>query len=133
MAYNYTKTATWAEVEVLKYPTGLNAIQSIVIDATDFGTLIQTDGSRSYVPAGTILKLSATNAGQYVKYAGGPAGTIKGILRRPFDLVAAVTAGDGAAAMYYHNCIFATTAIVGFTQYASALVADLTGQFNTFE
>ena len=132
MAYNYTKTATWTEVEVLKYPTGLEAIQSIVIDATDFGSLIQTDGSRSYIPAGTILKFSTTNPTQMVKYTGGALGTIKGILRRPFDLVAAVTEGDGAAAMYYHNCVFSTSAIVGFTQYASALVADL-GNFNRFE
>ena len=130
MPNNYTRTASWTEVEVLKYPSGLEAIKSIVIDATDFGSLVTTDGTRSYVPAGTILKLSATNAGQYVKYNG--SGTIKGLLRRPFDLLAAITQGDGAAAMYYHNCVFATTAIVGFTQYASALVADL-GTHNRFE
>jgi len=132
MANNYSRSASWTEVEVLKYPTGLDAIKSVVLDATNFGSYVSTDGSRSYVPAGTILKLSTTNAGQYVQYTGGAANTIKGILRRPFDLLAAATSNDGSAAMYFHNCIFATTAIQGFTQYASALVADL-GNFNRFE
>lgn len=130
MANNYSRSASWTEVEVLKYPSGLDAIKSVVLDATNFGSYVSTDGSRSYVPAGTILKLSSTNTGQYVQYNG--SGTIKGILRRPFDLLAAVTSNDGAAAMYFHNCIFATTAIQGFTNYASALVADL-GNFNRFE
>lgn len=130
MAYNYSRSASWTEVEVLKYPSGLEAIKSVVLDATNFSARIQTDGSRSYVPAGAILKLSSTNTNQYVEYNG--SGTIKGILRRPFDLVAAVTAGDGAAAMLFHNCIFSTSAIVNFTLYASALVADL-GTHNRFE
>lgn len=132
MPFNYSRSTGWTEVEVLKYPSGLEAIKSVVIDATNFGTSINTDGTRSYIPAGTILKLSSTNAGQYIAYAGGAANVIKGILRRPYDLVAAVTEGDGAAAMLYHNCIFSTTAIQSFTQYASALVADL-GNFNRFE
>jgi hypothetical protein len=130
MPFNYSRSTGWTEVEVLKYPSGLDAIKSVVIDATNFGTSISTTGLRSYIPAGTILKLSLTNTNQYVAYNG--AGTIKGILRRPFDLVAAVTEGDGAAAMLFHNCVFATTAIQSFTQYASALVADL-GTHNRFE
>lgn len=130
MAYNYSRSATWTEVEVLKYPSGLEVIKSVVLDATDFASRISLTGDRSYVPAGTILKLSSTNSGQYVEYKG--SGTIKGILRRPFDLIAAVTAGDGSAAMLYHNCVFATQSIQGFTNYASALVADL-GNFNRFE
>lgn len=130
MAYNYSRSASWTEVEVLKYPSGLDAIKSVVLDATNYGTSISTTGERSYIPAGTILKLSLTNTDQYVTYDG--TGTIKGILRRPFDLIAAVTAGDGSAAMLFHNCVFSTTAIQGFTNYASALVADL-GNFNRFE
>jgi hypothetical protein len=130
MPFNYERSTGWTEVEVLKYPSGLEVIKSVVIDATDFGSSVSTTGLRSYIPAGTILKLSSTNTDQYVAYNG--SGTIKGILRRPFDLIAAVTEGDGAAAMLYHNCVFSTTAIQSFTQYASALVADL-GNFNRFE
>lgn len=130
MPFNYSRSTGWTEVEVLKYPSGLEVIKSVVIDATNFGTSISATGLRSYIPAGTILKLSSTNTGQYVAYNG--SGTIKGILRRPVDLIAAVTEGDTPAAMMYHNCVFATSAIQSFTQYASALVADL-GNFNRFE
>jgi len=128
MPYNYDRSAQWLDVEVLKFPAGLDAIKSVVIDATNVPV---TDASvRTVLPAGTILKFSVTRPDQYVAYNG--TGTIKGILRRPVDIVARVTEGDSPAAMYFHGCVFATSAIVGFTLYASALVADL-GNFNRFE
>lgn len=128
MPFNYRREASWVDKEVLKFPAGLDAIKSVVIDATNFS--ISDPSVRTVVPAGTILKFSSTNTTQYVEYNG--SGTIKGILRKPVDLVARVTEGDTPAAMYFHGCVFATTAIVGFTLYASALVADL-GNFNRFE
>lgn len=134
MAFNITKTASWADKEILKFPVGGHAIKSVVLDATDWA-VDTTDGARYVVPAGTILRLSATNPTQYVEYKGGAAGTIKGILGRPIDLLARMTAADEPAPMFYKGCAFATTAIVGFTLYASALVADLsTGALgNSFE
>jgi hypothetical protein len=128
MPYNYSRSASWVDKEVLKYATVLPPIKSVVLDATNFSV---TDLSvRNIVPAGTILKLSSTNTTQYVAYNG--SGAIQGILRKPVDLVASVTEGDVSGAMYFFGCVFATTAIVGFTQYASALVADL-GNHNKFE
>jgi hypothetical protein len=127
MPFNYELSAQWVDKEVLKFPAGLDAIKSVVIDATNVAV---TAGERNIMPAGTILKLSATNTKKYVAYDG--TGTIKGILRRPVDIVARVTEGDAPAAMYFFGCVFATSAIVGFTQYASALVADL-GNYNKFE
>jgi len=128
MPYNYSRSASWVDKEVLKFPAGLDAIKSVVIDATNVAVV--SDGTRQVLPAGTILKFSTTRPDQYVEYNG--SGTIKGILRRPVDIVARVTAGDTPGAMYFHGCVFATSAIVGFTLYASALVADL-GNFNRFE
>lgn len=122
MAGPITKTAAWADKEILKFPTGLHAVKSVVLDASDFA--VSTDGSRYVVPAGTILKLSATNTTRYVEYKGG-AGKIEGILGRPTDILAQVTLGNTAAPMFYHGAVFATTAIVGFTLYASALVAGM--------
>jgi len=131
MAFGYSKTASWTDKEVLKFPAGLDAIKSVVLDATNFSALVAAaDGGRVVVPAGTILKFSATNTKQYVEYNG--SGTIKGILARPIDLVASVTESDSPAPMFFHGCVFSTSAIVGFTQYASALVADL-GEYNRFE
>lgn len=127
MPFNYSQSASWVDREVLKFPTGLEAIKSVVIDATNVAVVA---GARNVLPAGTILKFSTTRPDQYVEYNG--SGTIKGILRRPVDIVARVTAGDTPAAMYFFGCVFATSAIVGFTQYASALVADL-GNYNKFE
>lgn len=128
MPFNYRREAEWLDREVLKFPAGLDAIKSVVIDATNVAV---TDASvRTVLPAGTILKFSATNTKKYVEYNG--SGTIRGILRRPVDIVARVTEGDSPAAMYFFGCVFATSAIVGFTLYASALVADL-GNFNKFE
>lgn len=127
MPFNYELSAQWVDKEVLKFPAGLDAIKSVVIDATNVAV---TAGERNIMPAGTILKLSATNTKKYVAYDG--TGTIQGILRRPVDIVARVTEGDAPAAMYFFGCVFATSAIVGFTQYASALVADL-GNYNKFE
>lgn len=122
MAGPIRKTATWADKEILKFPTGLHAVKSVVLDATDFA--VPDDGTRYVVPAGTILKLSSTNTTQYVEYKGGAA-KVEGILGRPIDLLARVTLGNTAAPMFFHGAVFATTAIVGFTLYASALVAGM--------
>jgi len=121
MPFNYSRSASWVDKEVLKFATGLDAIKSVVLDATN--VVVSDPSVRTVVPAGTILKFSVTNTTQYVEYDG--TGRVEGILRKPIDIVAQVTEGDSPAAMYYHQSVFVTTAIVGFTQYASALVNDL--------
>src|SRR6188472_908945 len=120
MPWNVSKTASGVEKEILKFPTGLHSIKSIVLDATDFAF---TDGVRNLVPAGTILKLSATNTDKYVAYNG--TGTIQGVLLHGVDMAARSTAANEPAPMIYHTAVFATSAIVGFTNYASALVSSL--------
>jgi hypothetical protein len=115
-------TSTPDQKEILKFPTGLDAVKSVVLDAQRF--TFADDGLRHIVPAGTILKLNATGVTtQYEEYAG--SGTIQGILAHDVDIAASTTAGAEPAPMFFHGCIFATTAIVGFTQYASALVTAL--------
>jgi hypothetical protein len=122
MPWNVSRSAQFYDKEVLKFPPGLDAIKSVVLDATN---VTVTADTRNVLPAGTILAKSATNTNQYVAYTGGAAKTIKGILARPVDILAQATNSDEPAPMFYHLCVFATSAIVGFTQYASALVADL--------
>lgn len=131
MPFNVKQSASGVEKEILRFPVGLHAVKSVVLDATDVGWGIAA-GVRNVAPAGTILRLSATNPNQYVKYTGGAAGTIRGVLGRPIDLAAQATAGDEPAPMFFFGCVFATDAIVGFTQFASALVNDL-GNYNKFE
>jgi hypothetical protein len=131
--FNAKQSAAWADKEILKFPVGLHAIKSVVLDATDVASWpAPAAGVRFYVPAGTILELSATNVTQYIKYNGGSVNAIKGILARPIDMVANATSSDEPAPMFFHDCIFATNQIVDFTLYASALVNDL-GNHNMFE
>lgn len=123
MPFNIKKTASWTDKELLKFPVGLNAKKSVVLDGTDFVVTATVDNSRYFVPNGTILTKSVTNTDKHVEYKG--TGTIRGILARPVDMLAQSTAGSEPAPMFFHECVFATTAIVNFTNYASALVNDL--------
>jgi hypothetical protein len=121
--WNISRSAQFYDKEVLKFPAGLDAIKSVVLDATMFAQGTDPD-QRTVVPAGTILKLSATNSKRYVAYDG--SGTVKGILARPVDLLARATAANEPAPMFFHQCVFATEAIVGFTTHAAALASALT-------
>jgi hypothetical protein len=125
MPFGVSQSAEWTDLEILKFPVGIHAIKSVVLDATDsgFGYSATAGATRVVVPAGTILKLSATNANLYVKYNG--TGTIVGILGRPIDMLTNATASREPAPMYFKDCVFSTLGIANFTQYASALVADL--------
>jgi len=123
MPFNIRKSANYADKEILKFPTGLRAVKSVVLDGSDWVSTATVDNSRFIIPVGTILKVSVTNSDKHVEYKG--TGTISGILAHPVDMLAGVTAGSEPAPMFFHECVFATQAIVGFTQYASALVNDL--------
>lgn len=123
MPFNVRKSSFISDKEILKFPTGLRAVKSVVLDGTDWVSTATVDNSRFVIPAGTILKQSVTNTDKHVEYKG--TGTISGILAHPVDMLAGLTAGSEPAPMFFHECVFATSALVGFTQYASALVNDL--------
>lgn len=122
MPFNISRSSQFFDKEVLKYPQAGLLTKSIVIDATNVAQNADRE-KRTVVPAGTILKLSATNTTQYVEYNG--TGSIAGILARPIDLLAQATGASEPANIFWHEAVFATTQIVGFTQYASALVSTL--------
>lgn len=123
MPWNVSRTSKFFDKEVLKFPAGLDAIKSVVLDANAFAQTTERD-VRTVVAAGTILKVSATASDKYVAYDG--SGTVGGVLARPVDLLVQATAGNEPAPMFYHQCVFATKALVGFTQFASAAVSTLT-------
>jgi len=123
MPYGTTKTASYSDKEILKYAAQLGPRKSIVLDAKNWPDDPEATTSRYVVPAGTILKLSITNAKAHVPYNG--SGTVAGILAAPVDLVARATSAMEPAAMYFHAVVFATSALVGFTNYASAVVNTL--------
>lgn len=121
MPFNETQSAQFVEKELLKFPVGLGAIKSVVLDATDFA--VPDTAVRYQVPKGTILMKSATNTDKHIEYKG--TGTIDGILRSAVDLLSRATSSCEPAAMLFHGCVFATQSIVGFTNYATNLVAAL--------
>lgn len=125
MPWNTTRTASFYDKEVLKYASGLEVIKSVVIDANDISTTGASfsTGNRNVVVAGTLLKVSATNTKQVVTYNG--VGPVLGVLARPVDILAQATSGVEAAPLLYHGAVFATSALVGFTQYASAVISSL--------
>lgn len=120
MPFNITRSASFYDKEVLAYPQPNLLAKSVVLDANAF---TQSTTGRTVVPAGTILQHSVTLATRYVEYDG--SGDVEGVLTRAIDLLAQATAGNEPAAMFFHEAVFATTAIVGFTTYASALVSTL--------
>ena len=124
MPFGTTKNASYSDKEILKYAVPLGPRKSIVLDAQNWPTDPEATSARYVVPAGTILKYSVTNAKAMVPYDG--SGTIKGILAAPIDLVARATSAMEPAAMFFHNVVFATSGLVGFTNYASAVVSSLT-------
>jgi hypothetical protein len=122
MGYNVSRSAQFFDKEVLKYPQLDLLARSVVLDGNAFAPPADPN-TRNVVPAGTILKFSATYTKRYVKYDG--AGTLQGILARPIDIIAQSTAGSEPAPMFFFDAVFATTQIVDFTLYASALVSTL--------
>lgn len=122
MPWNTQRSGQFLELEVLKYPSGLDAIASIVLDANAFPMPANRD-ARNVVPAGTILMLSTTDPTKHVAYAG--SGKIEGILAHSVEFQTSASESAEPAPMFFHQCVFATPAIVGFTTYASALGSAL--------
>jgi len=120
MPYNISQSAQYTEKEILKYPVGLGAKKSVVLDATVF--TITDPSTRYIVPAGTILRQVVD---KHVPYTG--TGLIDGILGRNVDILAAVTAGSEPAPMFFHGCVFNKQSIVAYTTYAAALAAATSG------
>jgi len=121
--FGTTKTAAYADKEILKYAAQLGPRESIVLDAKNWPSDPEASSDRFVVPAGTILKYSVTNPKAMVPYDG--SGTVEGILAAPIDLVARATSAMEPAAMFFHAVVFATKGLVAFTNYASAVVSTL--------
>lgn len=123
MPFGVTKSSSYSDKEILKYAAQLGPRENIVLDAKNWPTDPEATASRFVVPAGTILKLSATNPKAHVPYDG--SGRVEGILAAPVDLLAKSTSAMEPAAMFWHAVVFVTANLVGFTNYASAVVSTL--------
>lgn len=113
MPWNASYNASFYDIEVLKYAQGHLVQKSYVLDANTV-TINADPTQRTVVPAGTILERSTLNTKQVMPYAGTSA-NIVGILGRSVEVWASATNSDVPVAVYFHNAIFATSAIVGYT------------------
>src|SRR4051812_43349829 len=128
MPFNTSRSAQFFDKEILKYPTGLEAIKSAVIDGNAIARNVDPE-ARTVVPAGTVLKLSLTRSGTVVPYDNGTASdrpSVYGILARPVDFIAQSTGASEAVPVLFHMAVFATSQIVGFTAFISGLVSSMT-------
>ncbi len=124
MAWRKLRSATFYDKEILKYLTGLEAIKNAVIDSTQ--VTVNTD-SRYVLEAGQVL---VTGTGGLVKPAaatGVLAADVIGILTHTVEFFYPVQAGvtDEPAAAYFHQCVFDTTKLLGYSGNAAAIKSAL--------
>jgi hypothetical protein len=124
MAWGKKRTATFHDKEILKYLTGLEAIKNVVLDSTQ--VTVGAD-ARYVLEAGTVL---VTGAGGLVKPApasGVLAADVIGILTHTIEFFYPVEAGvtDEPAAAYFHECVFDSSKLIGYSGNAAAIKAAL--------
>lgn len=126
MAFNKSRVGTFYDKEILKYVTGLEATQNIVID----GTTVPVDSTsgRYVMQAGTVVaKISASTKVQPAAASGVSASDIVGILTHTVEFFYPVETNvtDEPAAVYFHECIFDITKLVNYSGNASAVQTAL--------
>jgi hypothetical protein len=101
--------------EILKFPAGLDAIASIVVDASTIASA--GDGSRK-LAAGTLLSKNGNN--QYERFTGAGGQAIKGVLAYTVEVAETSAKSDTPAAMFFHGCVFRADRIVDFGTHGAA-------------
>lgn len=114
MPFGLTRSAQQAGYsEILKFPSGLEAIASIVIDSSTVASA--GDGTRK-LAAGTLLRKNGNN--QYERFTG--TGTIAGVLAYDVEVGGTEAGWDTPAAMFFHGCVFRADRIVDFGTHGAA-------------
>jgi hypothetical protein len=114
------REAAYYNKEILKYPTGFEAIKNVVIDATEIS--LNAD-DRYVIESGTVL----VESGDKVAPAGADIdeGDVVGILAYTVELFGDNTEHDVPAAAFFWNCIFDSTMLVGYEDNEEAVEAAL--------
>jgi len=127
MAGPIARTTKTVEKEVLVFPAGLDAIQSVVLSASGVDAL--PSATTGYVGklgllAGTILKkVSGDSQVRYEEYDG--TGTPEGVLGDNIYFFDNTEASDRAADMLFHGCVFDINKLIGYTGNEAAVEAAL--------
>lgn len=120
-----SRTVKYVKKEVLKYPAGLDAIESVVLraeDAEEVPSAVAGSVGKLAILAGTILEKVDADRDYYKPYDG--TGDIAGVLG---DNVYFHSDADErhAADMLFHECVFNKNKIIDFDTHETALRADL--------
>ncbi len=105
--------------EILKFPSGLEAIASIVVDAA---TVASASGTgRRVLKAGTLLSKNVNN--QYERFTNASGQAVKGVLAYDVEVGGTDAGWDTPAAMFFHGCVFRADRIVDYGTGAIASAA----------
>lgn len=107
-------------LEVLKFPAGLDAIMSVVVDASTVTP--DTDGNRKLV-AGTLL--TGPNGDDKYEQVNATGDTVAGVLADDTMFASGDSSGDQPVAMFFHGCVFRSDRIVDFNTYETQARSDL--------
>lgn len=123
MAGPVARTTKTVNKEILVFPAGLDAIQSVVLSASGVSALASavTGYANKYgLLAGTVLKKAAGDSQErYVAYDG--TGTPAGILGDNIYFFDQTDASDRAADMLFHGCVFDTNKLIGYAGHETAV------------
>lgn len=127
MAWNIRKESKYVKKEILKFPAGLDAQESVVVQASGAPEIasatIGYTGQKGYL-AGTILKkINPGTDDRVTKYDG--SGDIVGVLADNVFFDGETTDYDEPINMFVHGCVFNKDNIIDFATYESDLIAAL--------
>ncbi len=124
MAFNVSREKKTVAKEILKFPAGLDAIESVVLKGSAVAALasaVTGIAGVSGLVAGTILKDTGDGQHRYVEYTG--TGTIAGILADNVEFQNDLD--DQPADMLFHGCVFDKDTIKNYSSYSATLATAL--------
>lgn len=128
MPWNVSRTVRTVEKEILKFPAGLDAIESIVLRASGVDALpsaVTGYEGKLGLRAGTILTKVDGDPTKYKKYEAVGAEAIEGILGDNIYFYDSTSASDEPADMLFHGCVFDAAKIIDYVTHETALKAAL--------
>jgi hypothetical protein len=136
MPWNVSRSVGTVEKEILKFPAGLDAIESVVLKADGAPTLSSAlTGSTQVVAgyrAGTVLQLvSGDSQNRYEVWDGNSPNTIEGILGDNVYFYDDTDASDEPADMLFHGVVFDTTKLGGADRAYEGNESDVAGALPT--
>lgn len=124
MAWYVNRRVSTVAKEILVFPAGLDAIQSIVLSASGVSALPSATvgySGKLGLLAGTILKQNSDDEKTYSKFTG--SGTIAGILTDNVYFYDATQ--NEPAAMFFHGVVFNKDKIIDYSTHSAALATAL--------